>query len=100
MELSHTIFGDSAFCKMANYKRINKALFEIMSVTFAKLTISECDFLILKKNEILMNFHTAIITGVYKNSLTSDTGGKSNIALRHSEFNKMIQEILNPEPND
>src|SRR5690554_5967784 len=34
MVLSRDIFGDSAFCKSEDYKRINKALFEVMSVHF------------------------------------------------------------------
>lgn len=91
MELSKQIFGDWAFCKQKDYKRINKALFEVMSVSFARLTDMERRKLLQNKDEFIVNFNKA----PFSNSLTSNTGGKSNITNRYRVFNFIVNQILN-----
>lgn len=93
MVLSIEIFGEFAFAKTKEYKRINKALFEVISVNFAKLTDNE--MLKLKKGRT--NFKALfydIVKTTIADSLSSNTGGKSNVSLRHREFNKIINQIL------
>ncbi len=94
MSLSKAIFGDAAFCKQKDYKRINKALFEVMSVTFSKLSDSQRSELLNKKSALKRLFY-ASIPKEFGNSLTSNTGGKSNIALRHKTFGSIINKVLN-----
>lgn len=94
MELSVKIFEDAAFCKKPDYKRLNKALFEVMSVSFAKLNNEEREFVLKNKETFKKNFYEAI-DEKFSDSLSSNTGGKSNISLRHKEFNTLIYDTLN-----
>ncbi len=89
-----TIFGDAAFCKQSDYKRINKALFEVIAVSFARLDDSQRNKLIRKKTLFNDLYYKAILSE-FGNSLTSNTGGKSNIALRHRTFGKIVDQVLN-----
>jgi len=94
MVTARKIFGDSAFCKKQDYKRINKALFEVVAVSFAKLSENQREDLISKKSSFRKLFFNAVSTK-FADSLTSNTGGKSNIALRHREFNNLVNSSLN-----
>lgn len=94
MVTARGIFGDSAFCKKKDYKRINKALFEVMAVSFAKLSDNQRDELVRKKTAFRKLFFNAVNVR-FADSLTSNTGGKSNIALRHKEFNNLVNTTLN-----
>lgn len=94
MTAARAIFGDAAFCKQQDYKRINKALFEVIAVSFAGLTQNQRDILIRKRALLKRLFYRAIPTE-FGNSLTSNTGGKSNIALRHRTFRAIVSEVLN-----
>jgi len=98
MILSKEVFGDAAFCKKKDYKRINKALYEVIAVSFAKL--SEDQRAIILKNKV--NFIKIFYESIPKNfakSLTSNTDGKSNVILRHTAFKKIVDTILNQELN-
>jgi Protein of unknown function DUF262 len=93
MILSKAIFHDTAFSKNQQYKRINKALFEVMSVNFAKLTDTDRQNILRRRTNFKTLFYKAIESS-FADSLTSNTGGKSNVSLRHREFNKIINQIL------
>ncbi|MDO8952923.1 MAG: DUF262 domain-containing protein [Draconibacterium sp.] len=94
MQLAHEIFGKSAFCKSPNLKRINKALFEVISSSFAKLNPSEISKLKESKEVFKKLFYDAIDTNKFRNSLTSDTGGKSNVTLRHNVLRNIIVQTM------
>lgn len=93
MNLSSDIFKDVAFCKSRDYKRINKALFEVMSVYFAKLTEKEIN--LLKKSKFKNYFYSHV--NDFGESLVSNTGGKTNVVLRHRVFKNLISEVINVE---
>lgn len=94
MQLAHDIFGTSAFCKTPKLKRINKALFEVISSSFAKLSLLQAGIIKGKKIVFKELFYEAVEKNRFKNSLTSDTGGKSNVVLRHNVFKDIIQQTL------
>ncbi|MBC6400164.1 MAG: DUF262 domain-containing protein [Ekhidna sp.] len=94
MTTARTIFGDAAFCKQQNHKRINKALFEVIAVSFARLNESQRSILVRKKALLKQLFYEAIPDD-FGNSLTSNTGGKSNIARRHRTFGSIVNQVLN-----
>lgn len=93
MQLATGIFGDAAFSKNQDYRRINKALFEVTSVRFAHL--SEQERIVLKetKDDFKLLFYQKIHTD-FGSSLSNNTGGKSNVILRHKVFHNLIQEVL------
>jgi len=94
MVLSKEVFGDAAFCKKEDYRRINKALFEVIAVSFSRLTEAQRIKILQKKSAFKSAFYEAVNSN-FADSLTSNTGGKSNISLRHKEFNSIVTSILN-----
>ena len=93
MRLSFQIFGKNAFSKQSKPNRINKALFEVISVSFTKLNDIRKNIL-LQNKEFFRNDFYKTIEEKFKDSLSSGTGGQSNVHLRHKEFNTLINSIL------
>lgn len=93
MLLAKDIFGDAAFSKTKSPRRINKALFEVMSVRFARLSEKEQAVLLEHKGIFKEKFYETI-NGNFANSLTHNTGGKANVLLRHKVFNEIVEYFL------
>jgi len=99
MKLAKDIFGIWAFRKSDKYpvkrKPINKALFEVWSVSLAKLN-EEQRKLLEKRKETLFNKSIELVKqdGIFFNSITTSTGNKSSVAYRFSSIEKIIQETL------
>jgi len=94
MKLVHEIFGNKAFSKQPKPNRINKALFEVISASFAQLDESKRNILKNKKEDFKEILYTTI-EEKFKDSLSSGTGGQSSVILRHKEFNNVLNEVLN-----
>jgi hypothetical protein len=99
MKLTKEIFGNWAFRKSDKYpekrKPINKALFEIWSVSLAKLDESQRKRLLLKK-DILFRKSIKLIKEdlAFFNSITTSTGNKGSVYYRFSSIEKIIKETL------
>lgn len=93
MKLSQAVFGEAAFCKREDYRRINKALFEVISVTFAKLSDEQRAKILESKAAFERDFYHAIDENFSK-SLASGTGKRSNIDLRYDIFNRLVENTL------
>lgn len=99
MLLSQSIFGNWAFRKSDKYpekrKPINKALFEIWSVSLAKLNESQRKLLLLRK-DILFNKSIQLVKedSAFFNSITTSTGNKGSVYYRFASIEKIIQETL------
>ncbi len=97
--LAKSIFGEWAFRKADKYpdkrKPINKALFEVWSVSLAKLEGFKRKKLEENK-EILFNKSIELVKqdAMFFNSITTSTGNKSSVAYRFSSIEKIIQETL------
>jgi len=97
--LAKSIFGEWAFRKADKYpdkrKPINKALFEVWSVSLAKLDKVQRNKLEYKK-EILLNKSIELVKedATFFDSITTSTGNKSSVAYRFSSIEKIIQETL------
>ena len=101
MELALEIFGEDAFRKRndINDKRkpINKALFEVLSVNFAKLSDNERGLLNNKKHILkskLMDLHNNSDQRFYR-SISQGTAKKDKVEQRFSDIEKIIRETLN-----
>jgi hypothetical protein len=95
-----SIFGNDAFRKRHNMndgrKPINKALFDSLSVSFAKLSEENCRRLITKKRTFrdkLIDLHNSS-DGKFLRSLTQGTALKANVIQRFSDIEKIINETL------
>jgi hypothetical protein len=100
MNLSYSIFGNDAFRKRFKKsdkrKPINKALFEILSVNFAKLSNEKRDLLKRKQQVFiknLMNLHNAE-DGKFLRAITQSTAQKDLVFQRFSDIEKIIKETL------
>lgn len=99
MLLIRSIFGNWAFRKTDKYpdkkKPINKALFEIWSVSLAKLDEIQRTQLLLRK-DILFDKSIQLIKEdlTFFNSITTSTGNKGSVYYRFSSIEKIIKETL------
>ena len=96
MSMSKTLFGKRAFRKMTSLKEkrrpINKAYFEAISVTLAKL--DEKDRQTVLENNVLLeqNMMTAMRDSkTYWNSFSGGTGDPISVRLRFSWMEKIIK---------
>lgn len=98
VNLASEIFGNDAFRKRTDIKDgrkpVNKAYFEVITVLFSKLKISEIDSLrnnqkLLKRNLIVLmnNFR-------YSNSLSGGTGTKDSVNIRFSWFKQVLEKSV------
>ncbi|HUW05724.1 MAG TPA: DUF262 domain-containing protein [Williamwhitmania sp.] len=99
MILTKKIFGNWAFRKSDKYpekrKPINKALFEIWSVSLAKLDENQRIQLLIKK-DILFGKSIKLIKEdlAFFNSITTSTGNKGSVYYRFSSIERIIKETL------
>lgn len=96
MRLSKQIFRRWAFRKVYSIserrKPINKALFEVWSVTLANLTPEQQKLALLYKREIFYDFICLMnADDTFVASITSATGDKGRVNYRYAK----IQEIIN-----
>jgi hypothetical protein len=98
MKLSISIFGNDAFRKRLNKddtrRPLNKALFESISVAFSKLTESEAQILIKRKDEFKMHYILLNHDTKFYQSLASGTGQKDNVIKRFSEIEQLVKETI------
>ena len=99
MLLNQSIFDNWAFRKADKYpdkrKPINKALFEIWSVSLAKLNEDQRKLLLLRKG-VLFDKYVQLVKedSAFFNSITTSTGNKGSVYYRFSRIEKIIQETL------
>ena len=100
MNTAFEIFGNDAFRKRFDLeeprKPINKALFDSLSVSFAKLSDDECQMLIDRKEAFqkrLIDLHNSP-DGKFIRSLTQGTALKANVIQRFSDIECIINETL------
>ncbi len=99
MTAAYQLFGYDAFRKRFsrddNRKPINKALFEVWSVTLAKLTIAETDRLIAKKEQLIDAFILLLNSDLaFSNALSSGTSDKTRVIKRFTAIEDLVQKIL------
>jgi hypothetical protein len=97
MEISHHIFGINAFRKITNEQRnrINKPLFEIMSVHFAKLTTTEQAKLLQMKDVVKNDFVIMLQQDAnFLSSITTGTATKDSVLKRHKLFKGFLSNFI------
>ena len=98
MVLAHTIFGNDAFRKRNNKedtrKSINKPLFEIISVYFAKLNDVECKNLTKNKDNFIAAFIQLQQDSSFWSAITNGTYTKENVKKRHTKFKEILNQFI------
>lgn len=98
MKYARNIFGDSAFRKIntnGKYGKINKPLYDAISVNLAKLSEYDCEKLLMKKSE-LNEKYTALLTDdkEFIDIITNGTAKIQNVQNRYMKINEIFQEVL------
>jgi hypothetical protein len=100
LNAAYSIFESDAFRKRYNMndgrKPINKALFDSLSVSFAKLSDEQCKILIAKKTvfrDKLIGLHNSS-DGKFLRALTQGTALKVNVIQRFSDIERIINETI------
>lgn len=99
MTTAFKLFGKHAFRKriskdQVKRKPLNKALFEVWSVSLAKLSKDEVDLLVKRKND-LNKFVIALTNNVdFHNAISQSTGDRKRVIKRFSEVEQLIKETL------
>ena len=96
MLLAHNIFGNDAFRKTNKVKvrKINKPLFEIISVCFAQLNSLEQDKLLNKKDDFVLAFNELQNDETFWNAITTGTASKESVKKRHEKFRNLINPFI------
>ncbi|MCF6140697.1 DUF262 domain-containing protein [Flavobacterium sp. K77] len=100
MNLAYHIFGNDAFrkrfSKTDKRKPINKALFEVLSVNLAKLSLGNREIIKAKKNifkQKLIELHNAK-DGKFVRSISQGTAQKDLVTQRFSDIERIIKETV------
>lgn len=98
MQTAIKLFDDDAFRKRTNVydrrKPINKALFEVQSVIYAKMSDSQLRLLVNKKNVFKHKFIQLNNDEKFRYAISSGTGQKDSVVRRFSEFKRIIDETI------
>ncbi|MCB1156497.1 MAG: DUF262 domain-containing protein [Leptospiraceae bacterium] len=99
MNFVYNIFGDDAFRKRVSEtdrrKPINKALFEVLSVSFSLIDEEKLKILELKAETFKSKFRKLNNDLKFRYSITSGTGQKESVLTRFKEINRIIMETIN-----
>lgn len=92
------LFDDDAFRKRTNINDrrnpINKALFEVQSVIYAKMEDSQLQKLISKKNEYKNKFIELNNDDKFRSAISSGTGQKESVIRRFTEIKRIVEETI------
>ena len=104
MILSQKIFNRFAFRKVFDVherrKPINKALFEVWSVSLAKLNKEEQRIIALHSKEVFKSFVRLMNTdSQFVPSITSATGDKTRVAHRFNVIQSLLKNIISQYDN-
>lgn len=98
MRMARNIFGGDAFRKISDHKRgpINKALFEVVSVTFARLSLEQRARL---KTDCASSLRETLKAEFDRNprftyALSTTTGRADNVRTRFNTFKSMVKKLL------
>ncbi|WP_413586045.1 DUF262 domain-containing protein [Bdellovibrio sp. HCB274] len=95
MHLAFELFGKTAFRKPIPKAQINKALFETISSTLAKLSHSEARALVEKKKTLKSRFLKLSNDEEFNSSISTGTGDVRKVQHRFFAIENLIRGIIN-----
>ena len=99
MKVCYQLLGNTAFKrpdpkKTGGFLKINKAIFEVLSVSIAKLSISEQQSLTIKKELFRNSIHALFTQEDFIKSCTSGTAKIPQVEYRHIQVQQLIKDII------
>ena len=100
MTMCYQLLGDKAFRrpdpkKQNVFLKVNKAIFDVLSVSIAKLTILEQETLQEKKELFSERIHSLFLNGEFIQSVTAGTAKEPQVNYRYSKVNELIKSVIN-----
>jgi Protein of unknown function DUF262 len=99
LNLAIEVFENDAFRKRTdtNHGRrpLNKAYFEVITVTFSKLSDTEKNQVLENKELLKENLITLMNSSRYNNSLSGGTGTRDSVNIRFSWFKQVLNKSIN-----
>ncbi len=100
MAICYQLLGDKAFRrpdpkKQNVFLKVNKAIFDVLSVSIANLTVSEQETLRQKKDLFSERIHSLFLNGEFIQSVTVGTAKEPQVNYRYSKVNELIKSIVN-----
>lgn len=100
MSVCYRLLGDKAFRrpdpkKQNVFLKVNKAIFDVLSVSIAQLTISEQETLLRKKELFSEKIHFLFLNGDFIQSITAGTAKEPQVKYRYSKVNELINSVIN-----
>ncbi len=104
MKVCYQLFGNNAFRRpdpdsnrKGAFLKTNKAIFDALSVSIAKLTYSEQESLIAKKNIVVDRMQSLYANAEFVKSVTIGTAKLPQVDYRFTEIEKQIKLVLNDD---
>ncbi len=97
MKYAFDIFGDTAFRKInvnEKYGKINKPLYDAVSVNLAKLSVEDCKKLLKEKDKLIIKYTALLKDKKFVDIITNGTAAINNVEGRHRAIRKIFQEVL------
>jgi hypothetical protein len=76
------------------YGRINKPLFDAVSVNLARLNGQDCEKLLLKKQKVNHKYANLLKQKDFIDIITNGTAKPLNVQSRYEKIGRIFQEIL------
>lgn len=99
LNLAINVFGKDAFRKRTKLEQrgrpINKAYFEVITVSFSKLNENEKEMVLANKELLKENLITLMNSPRYSNSLSGGTGTRDSVNIRFSWFKQVLTKSMN-----
>lgn len=97
MKYAAWIFEDTAFRKInsnGKYGRINKPLYDVITVSLAKLEEKDCQKLLSRKEELIKKYTELLLDKEFADIITRGTAAINNVEGRYKAIHKIFQEVL------
>ena len=98
LETAFMIFDNDSFKKSlaipGHKKVVNKPLFEAVSVCLAKISPTDRDILIYKKDEVIQSFISLLENENFEISISKSTANTENVQTRFNMVRKTIGKLL------
>lgn len=97
MKYASDIFGDTAFRKInsdGRYGKINKPLYDAVTVNLARLDEKDCQKLLYKKDNLIEKYTALLSDKDFVDIITRGTATINNVEGRYEAIYKIFQEVL------
>ena len=97
MEVAVQLFGDKAFRRLnsnGKYGKINKPLFECVSVSLAELAEEKCAILLSRKEDFILHYEALFFNKEFTQIISNATAKLENVKRRFAIFKEILDEVI------